>query len=137
MKQEKHFIHFKEETTAETITRYLFMILGCICYALSLRMFLIPNNIVGGGVSGAASLIEILSGLDASIFIVAINIPILIFGYRLRGLRFTIRCLITTGTLSLCTYLLNYLPNNVTDQSILASLYGGVLQGIGIGLFIR
>lgn len=127
-----------KETRKQIIQRYLFMILGCICYASSLRIFLIPNSIVGGGVSGAASLIELLSGLDASIFIVAINIPILVFGLKLMGWKFIFRCLLTTSCLSLCTFLLNFLPfGDITNEPILASLYGGILQGIGIGLFIK
>lgn len=122
----------------DIIKRYAFMVVGCFSYSLSLRLFLIPNGIVGGGVSGAASLIELLSGVDASIFIALINIPILIMGLKLMGWLFIWRCLVTTATLSLCTYLQNFIvPDNFTNDGVLASLYGGVLQGIGIGLFIR
>lgn len=120
--------------------RYVFMLLGCICYALSLRMFLIPNNIVGGGVSGAASLIEIMSGgnLKAGWFIFILNAPIIIFGFKLMGWKFIINCLITYSTLSGITELLPVFGDiSITDDRILASLYGGVLQGIGIGLFIK
>ena len=73
--------------------RYFFMVIGCICYALSLCIFLIPNNIVGGGVSGAASLINIMTGLPAGVFIVVINFPILVFGFKLMGWKFILRCL--------------------------------------------
>lgn len=125
----------------DIIERYLFMILGCICYSLSLRMFLIPNEIVGGGVSGAASLIEILTKIPAGYFILAINIPILIMGFKMMGWRFILRCLITTATLSLFTNVFGFkvfdFLQGFTDNAILASLYGGILQGIGIGLFIR
>ena len=116
--------------------RYLYMVAGCVCYALSVRVFLIPNNIVGGGVSGAASLIHILTGLPAGIFIVFINIPILILGFRLMGWRFILRCLLTTLVLGLFTDLFAFIPS-ITDNPILAAMYGGILQGIGIGLFIR
>ena len=124
------------------IKRYLFMIVGCLCYAASLGVFLIPNEIVGGGVSGAASLIQIITGLPAGIFIVLINVPILIFGFRLMGWKFIIRCFITTATLGLCTELWTFLAeqttlNQLTRNPLLAALYGGLLQGIGIGLFIK
>ena len=56
----KSFLLHKK-TIKQEVARYLFMILGCLSYALSLEAFLIPNNIVGGGVSGAASLIHILT----------------------------------------------------------------------------
>ncbi len=119
------------------------MILGCLSYALSLQAFLIPNGIVGGGVSGAASLINIKTGLPAGLFIAAINIPILLFGLKMMGCKFIARCLATTLTLSLATELwviiLKAFDNTVgfTDNPILAALYGGVLQGFGIGLFIK
>lgn len=125
--------------------RYLIMILACICYALSLRMFLIPNNIVGGGVSGAASLIEIVSSgvLKAGWFIFILNAPIIIMGIKLMGWRFIINCFITYTTLALMTeaidlfdkYVLSIQFQNI--DKILASLYGGILQGVGIGLFIK
>ena len=131
----------KSATIGETVKRYSFMILGCISYALSLRMFLIPLNIVAGGVSGLASLIEILSHIPAGYFIFAINFPILIAGLKLMGWRFTVRCLITTATLSLFTNLFGIkffdFLQGFTTSPLLASLYGGLLQGIGIGLFIK
>lgn len=116
--------------------RYFFMVIGCICYALSLCIFLIPNNIVGGGVSGAASLINIMTGLPAGVFIVVINFPILVFGFKLMGWKFILRCLITTVTLGVCTELFTFIKP-LTDNPILAGMYGGILQGVGIGLFIR
>lgn len=116
--------------------RYFFMVIGCICYSLSLCIFLIPNQIVGGGVSGAASLINIVTGLPAGVFIVLINAPILLLGFRLMGWKFILRCLLTTVTLGLCTEIFAFLPA-LTDNPILAAAYGGILQGVGIGLFIR
>lgn len=134
----------KKAKLTKEIKRYTFMVLGCLSYALSLEAFLIPNNIVGGGVSGAASLIHILSGLPTGLFIAIINIPILIFGFKTMGWKFILRCFITTACLSLATEFWNLiLPNNevlleyITSDGVLASLYGGILQGIGIGLFIK
>lgn len=139
----KHKI-FTKKSLASEIKRYAFMIIGCLSYALSLKMFLEPNGIAGGGVSGAASLIHILTSLPTGLFIAVINIPILIFGFKKMGWKFIVRCLITTGCLSLATEFWELiLPNKIwmlekiTDDGILASLYGGLLQGLGIGLFIK
>ncbi len=132
----------KKSIILNEVKRYSFMVLGCTSYALSLAVFLIPNKIVGGGVSGAASLIEILTGLPAGLFIVLINIPILIFGFKLMGWIFILRCFITTASLGLFTEICGLVAEateliNLTQNPILAGLYGGVLQGIGIGLFIK
>ena len=125
------------------IKRYLFMVLGCISYSLSLKAFLIPAQIVGGGVSGAASLVNIKTGFPVGIFIAIVNVTILVFALKSNGWKFVIRCLITTAVLSLITDLWDPILglidgfSGATDNKILASLYGGVLQGIGIGLFIK
>ena len=128
---------FKKFVLKTEFKRYFFMILGCFSYSLSLQMFLIPNEIVGGGVSGAASLINILTGLPTGLFIVLINLPILFFGFRLMGWKFILRCFITTATLGLTTELLAIFVKSLTDNKILAAAYGGILQGVGIGIFIK
>jgi uncharacterized membrane-anchored protein YitT (DUF2179 family) len=117
--------------------RYFFMVIACFLYALSLQMFLIPNKIVGGGVSGAASLIEIVTTLPAGLFIVIINIPILIFGFKLMGWKFILRCFITTATLGLATEILSFFTVAITENALLSAGYGGILQGVSIGLFIK
>ena len=119
------------------------MLLGCICYSLSLKIFLIPAEIVGGGVSGAASLINIKTGLPVGLFIALINIPILIAAFKTNGWKFIIRCLITTAALSIITDLWDPILalidgfSGATDNKILAALYGGIFQGVGIGFFIK
>lgn len=120
------------------IVDYIFMIIGCICYALSLRMFLIPNSIVGGGVSGVATIIELTTGLPAGLFILLINLPILVMGFKLMGWKFILNCLITSASLSGITELVALFGDiSITDNKILASAYGGILQGLGIGCFIK
>lgn len=135
------------KTIGREVQRYAFMLLACFCYATSVRMFLIPAHIVGGGVSGAASLVELTAGrngfwlLQAGAVTIVMNIPILIMGLRIKGLRFIIRCLITTACLGGITDLMSLVPNPLTDtlteQPLLAAVYGGLLQGVGIGLFIK
>ncbi|MBE5732840.1 MAG: YitT family protein [Clostridiales bacterium] len=128
----------KNKELGKIIINYIFMIIGCVCYALSLRMFLIPNSVVGGGVSGVATIIEITSGLPAGLFILLINLPILAMGFKMMGWRFIVNCLITTATLSGVTELITLFGNiSITDNKLLASAYGGILQGLGIGCFIR
>lgn len=134
-----------KKTFLKETKRYSFMILGCLCYALSLKMFLEPNYITGGGVSGAASLLHLVfNNLPTGMFIAILNIPILILGFKKMGWKFILRCFVTTACLSLATeFWALVLPNNawliknITDDDILASLYGGLLQGVGIGLFIK
>ena len=113
------------------------MIIGCICYALSIVLFLEPNSIVAGGVAGLSTLLHLLNEkIPIGLISIAINIPIFLLGLKYTGWKFILRCLLTVVTLGLCTDLLAFLPA-MTDDKILASLYGGICQGVGIGLFIR
>ena len=116
---------------------YVFMLVGCIMYALSTRLFLAPNSIVAGGVSGLSVLINLLNEkIPIGLISIAINVPILIAGIKFQGWKFIYRCLVTIVTLGVVTDIFEVLPALTTD-GVLASLYGGVCQGIAIGLFVR
>lgn len=119
------------------IKGYIGMVVGCVFYALSIVLFLEPNGIVAGGVSGLSTLLHLLNEkIPIGMISIAINIPIFLLGLKYTGWKFIFRCLITVVTLGLATDLLAFLPR-MTDNALLASLYGGVLQGVGIGLFLR
>ena len=114
------------------IRGYLFMLIGCVAYGLSTSLFLAPNTIVAGGASGLAVMLNYLNeNLLVGMTVIVINIPILAFGIKFQGWKFIFRALVTIVTLGVVTDLLAYLPT-LTDDGVLASLYGGVCQGIGI-----
>lgn len=127
----------KKEKIVNELKGYLFMIIGCIAYGLSTSLFLSPNSIVAGGVSGLSVLINLLNeNIPIGMISIAINVPILILGIKFQGWKFIIRCLITIVSLGVFTDILVLFPP-LTNDSILASLYGGIFQGIGIGLFVK
>ena len=117
---------------------YICMVLGCVAYAMSTVFFLAPNSIVAGGVSGLATLIHLLSEgkIPIGAVMIAINLPIFLLGLKYTGWKFILRALITVATISIIVDVAAFLPG-LTDDPILASLYGGICQGIGIGLFVR
>lgn len=116
---------------------YLFMLLGCLFYGASNSFFLSPNGIVAGGISGLAVLVHFFNEhLLVGMLIILFNVPILLLGIKFQGWKFIIRCLITIVTLGVVTDLLSLVPQ-FTEDKILSSVYGGVCQGIGIGLFVR
>lgn len=116
--------------------RYAFMLLGCILYASSFHAFFTPHAIVAGGVSGLASIFYLTLGWPVGLMNILINIPILIMGLKIKGWAFILRCLITTVCLGIFTDLFALVPS-ITDNALLAAMYGGILQGLGIGLFIK
>ena len=114
------------------------MLVGCVLYSLGLDCFLVSNEIVGGGVSGLASLIYLITDQRVSIGLmtVVINLPILLLGLKQMGWKCMLHCLLTIGVLSLCNELFIGLPS-LTDNRILAAVYGGILEGLGIGIFVK
>lgn len=135
----------------DEIKGYIFMFLGCIAYGASTALFLEPNGIVAGGVTGLAVLFRMIinAPITVGVWFIIINLPILLLGVKSQGIKFIIRCLITILTLGVITDLIeiinislgnvNALGESValTDDKVLSSLYGGICQGIGIGLFVR
>ena len=121
----------------EELKGYLGMVAGCVFYALSIVLFLEPCGIVAGGVSGLSTLLHLLDErIPIGAITIAINIPIFLLGLKYTGWKFILRCLLTVVVLGICTDLLAFLPA-MTENALLASLYGGVFQGIAIGLFLR
>lgn len=137
---------FQKKNKQFNYQAYIFMVIGCIFYGASTAIFLSPNNVVAGGVSGLSVLLNhLIPDISIGVFILAINIPIFLIGLKQNGWRFILRALLTVSVLSLITDGIVYLfeligeaPTKIfTDDPLLASIYGGVAQGIGIGCFIK
>ncbi|MDD4237594.1 MAG: YitT family protein [Desulfotomaculaceae bacterium] len=111
--------------------------LGVLLVALGLDMFLIPNKIAAGGVSGIATILHYLVGAPVGAAILVLNLPLFAMGIYRLGLRFGFRSLYGTITLSLAVDLLAPVLPVPTNDILLASLYGGVLTGLGMGLVFR
>ncbi len=132
-------MQISKKAVFDELKGYLFMLIGCIAYGSSTSLFLAKNEIIAGGVTGLAVLINYLHpNILIGMISIAINLPILIFGIKFQGWKFVIRCLITVATLGIVTDILGALfPDPLTTDGVLASLYGGICQGVGIGLFVR
>ncbi len=113
------------------------MLLGCLAYALSTVLFLAPSSIVAGGITGLSVLFNIINeNIPIGMISIVLNVPILLLGIKFCGWKFILKCLLTITVLGTFTDLLAFLPS-ITEDSVLASLYGGICQGIGIGCFVK
>jgi uncharacterized membrane-anchored protein YitT (DUF2179 family) len=110
---------------------------GVILIALGLDLFLIPNKIAAGGVSGIATILHYLVHVPVGVAMLALNVPLFALGVYRMGLRFGFRSLYGTIALSLAVDLLAPFLPAPTHDILLASLFGGVLVGLGIGLVFR
>ncbi len=116
---------------------YLGITVGVIITALSLVLFLVPNKIAAGGVSGLATVVYHILGINVGITILAINIPLFLLSIKELGFRFGIKTLYGSILLSISVDFFAAFINTPTNDPFLASLYGGVLAGIGIGIVFR
>lgn len=119
---------------------YLLIILGALIQALALRLFLIPSDLVSGGISGLAQLLNHYTGFPIGMMVLLGNIPLFILGWRyLGGPRFALRTILSILAFSVFTDTLTFfLPNEaVTGDMVLNTLYGGLLLGVGLGIVYR
>ena len=127
-----------------SVTKNLFdwvtMIVACVIYSLGIALFLSPNALAPGGMSGVAIIINELSGLPTGMMIVILNIPLLIAGFFIVGRWFLIK---TICSIAISSTLIDLWPKiipqyvPVTSDKLLAGIAGAVLCGIGIGLIFR
>lgn len=117
----------------------IFLIVGVIFYSLSYAIFLIPHNIVPGGISGFAIVLHILFHTPVGIMVIILNIPLFILAVRILGFSLGAKSVIVIIVTNLLIDFLTYsvkIPSP-TNNVILAAIYGGVMLGLGLGLIFR
>lgn len=116
---------------------YFFVLAGSVIVSLGVNLFLIPNKIAAGGVTGLATVIYYLTGMPVGTVMLLLNIPLFLLGVKILGKSFGIKTLFATFALSLAIDILHPLLSRLTDDLLLASVFGGVLVGFGLGLVLR
>ena len=111
-------------------------ILGAIIMSCGVAFFLLPNQLSSGGVSGIATIVYYFLNIPMGITIIAINIPIFLFARFKLGRRIFINSFIGTFCLS---FFIDFLDKfePLTSDRLLASIYGGILIGIGTGIVLK
>lgn len=124
----------------DSLTDFAYVILGALTQAFAMRLFLIPAQLVSGGVSGTSQLINYYTGWPIGLMIFIGNAPLFLLGWRhLGGPRFALRTALSVTAFALFTDLLGFfLPREgVVNDLFLNCLYGAVLLGAGLGLVYR
>ncbi|WP_418790990.1 YitT family protein [Phosphitispora sp. TUW77] len=116
---------------------YFFILIGVTITAVGLDMFLVPNKIAAGGVSGIATIVYYKARFPVGLTMFIINVPLFLAGVRKMGMGFGVRSLFGTATISLAVDLLAPVLPIPTRDPLLASIYGGIFAGIGIGIVFR
>lgn len=124
---------------------FLMLTIAGIVNATGVTLFLTPVSLYDGGISGTSFLLSQIVGVPLSVFLIALNLPFFIFGFKKMGVRFVVYSLYAIGVYSLFSYLYQYVfginfeggSPLVGREMILCAVFGGIVSGIGSGLTIR
>jgi uncharacterized membrane-anchored protein YitT (DUF2179 family) len=121
-----------------TVADYVQIIVGSVLVGIGVNLFFVPNQVVSGGVTGVAILIHYAFGLPVGLMTLVFNLPLLLIGWRWAGgLQFLVRTGVSVAVLAAAIDLTGpYLVAPTTDR-LLVICYGGLLDGLGLGLVFR
>lgn len=114
---------------------YLLIILGSFIIGFAIKNMYDPVNLVTGGASGLAIIVKSIGSVPLWMTNTVVNIPLFFAAYKIKGWKFIKRTLVATASLSVSLYMIPYMPF-VTDDLLLASLFGGIVTGVGTGLVL-
>ncbi|MDR4949450.1 YitT family protein [Neobacillus cucumis] len=115
---------------------YLFVLIGAAIIALTFNVFLLPNQIASGGVSGISTILKGVFGWEPAYVQWAFNIPLFIAGVAFLGKQFGVKTLVGTIFLPFVVFLTKHL-DPWTHNALLGALFGGVGVGLGLGIVFR
>ncbi len=117
------------------INRIIFLTLGSAVAAFSLEGFLVPNRIIDGGIVGISIMCNTLTSQPLGLFILFLNLPFVLLAMKKFGKSFVFSTLYAVVVLAI--FVTVFYGNQVTNDLTLASIFGGVILGFGVGLVLR
>lgn len=126
----------KQNNIMITIVRILFIMLGSALVSIGLEIFLLPNNVIDGGMTGISIIASHLTKVQLGIFIFLFNLPFVVVGYKQIGKTFALSTIFAVICFSIGVSVLHPVPG-ITQDILLATIFGGIIMGAGVGLIIR
>lgn len=123
-------------TKSKVAKRALFLTLGAVLMAVGLEIFLVPNQIMDGGIVGISIILSHLTGVNLGLFLFFLNVPFFFIGYKQIGKTFAISTLYGIAIMSISTAVFHPVPA-FTEDILLATVFGGIVLGAGVGIVIR
>ena len=126
----------KRDIVFEYIKKIIVLTIGAFIVAVALQLFLLPNKIIDGGVIGISMLVSTKTGWNLGLLIFCINAPFVLLAYKALGKKFVINTFIAISLLSIATNIVTRF-HHITQDLLLATVFGGILLGLGVGLILR
>ena len=121
----------------KSILRYFILIVGSAIAAFALEEFLVPCKILDGGIVGISIIISTLTALPLSALTMCLNIPFVIIGSKRLGRSFLLRTVVSMISFSIFLEIFSRWRYDATNDELLATVFGGMILGLGVGLIIR
>nr|WP_052154249.1 MULTISPECIES: YitT family protein [Thermoactinomyces] len=118
------------------VKRIILILAGAALVSVGLEIFLVPNHVIDGGITGISIILSHLTGLNLGVLLFTLNLPFFFLGYKQIGKTFAISTLIGVVAMSVGTNLLHPVPG-LTKDPLLAAVFGGIILGAGVGMVIR
>ena len=119
------------------ILQWVQLFIGATIASIGLELFLIPNQVIDGGVVGLSIMGHfMMDGVPFGVFLVILNLPFLYIGYKHIGKNFAVSTVVAVIMLSFCSEYAATFPK-VTNDPFLAAIFGGIVDGIGVGIIMR
>ena len=118
------------------VISFIAITIGAFLGSIALNALLLPNTILDGGIMGISMIISKLSGFSLSILMLLLNAPFIYIGYKHLGKGFLIRAIYSMIIYSILIKLTEHF-DPITEEMLLATVFGGALLGIGVGIVIR
>ncbi len=129
----KKLNQYGENSRVMKVLEYIYVLVGAALVAIAFNVFLLPNRVASGGVSGISTILYEVVGWEPAYVQWALNIPLFIAGVILLGKHFGVKTLVGTIFLPLVVFLTKEWEP-WTNDPLLASLFGGIFVGLGIGI---
>ncbi|OME79500.1 hypothetical protein BK120_21150 [Paenibacillus sp. FSL A5-0031] len=127
----------KQTAVLVAVLRGLIVVIGAFITAYGLEAVLIPNNVSDGGVTGLSIVGSNLFGLPLGLLIAILNIPFVYLGYKQIGKSFAIYSVIGIASLAVGTVVMHHITPIVEGDTLLVTVVGGIIIGLGMGLALR
>ena len=119
------------------LKRVVRIVIGACLAAIALEVFLVPNHIIDGGVTGISMMISQRTHIPLGLLLTVFNFPFLLLGYKYIGKVFALSSFLGLLCMSAGTMLFHHMPSPIHQEPLLGAIFGGLLLGVGIGIVLR
>ncbi len=122
-------------TIGDLIKKVIFLTLGAFIAGFAIEGFLVPNDMIDGGIVGVSMILSHLFKYNLGLLIVLLNIPFVALALTKMGKKFVLQTFYAIAMLGIATNLFHHL--RVTEDHLLATVFGGMILGVGVGIVLK